>query len=132
VDRRAQEDSRLFTFSGAGEQSVAIVTAGPLDIAREANAELSLLIDYSVRSGPTGPVRLGMDKGSVPVTQALRAGPKGEWRRLTVPLRCFAKAGVEMANVSTPFVLSTSGKLAIAISDIRIASAAVPQDRCSL
>jgi beta-glucosidase len=131
IDRRGQEDTRLFTFGGAGAQSVRLAAAQPLDIAREANAQLSLLVDYSVRAGPTGPVRLAMDNGSVPITDALRSAPKGEWRTLTVPLSCFAKAGVDMAKVSTPLVLSTSGKLTIAVSDIRIASAAVPQERCS-
>jgi beta-glucosidase len=51
---------------------------------------------------------------------------------LTIPLRCFAKAGAEMAKISTPLVLTTSGQLAVAVSDVRIASATVPQDRCSL
>jgi beta-glucosidase len=132
IDRRGQEDTRLVTFSGAGEQSLRIATTQPLDIARQANAELSLLVDYSMRIGPTSAVLLGMDNASVPITDALRAAPKGEWRTLTVPLRCFARAGVEMARISAPLVLSTSGKLTIAISDVRIASASVPQDRCSL
>ena len=132
VDRRGQEDTRLITFSGAGEQALRITTAEPLDIARETNAELSLLIDYNVRSGPTADVKLGMDNASVTVTNALRGAPKGEWRTLAVPLKCFAKGGAEMTRISTPLVLGTSGRLAVAISDIRVASAAVPQDRCSL
>jgi hypothetical protein len=37
-----------------------------------------------------------------------------------------------MGKISTPLVLRTSGKLAVGISDIRIGSASVPQDRCSL
>ncbi len=132
IDRRGQEDTRLITFGGAGEQSLRLMTAQPLDIARETNAELSLLIDYNVRSGPTGDVKIGMDNAAVPVTNALRGASKGHWRTLTVPLKCFAKGGADMAKLSTPLMLSTSGKLTIAISDIRIASASVPQDRCTL
>jgi beta-glucosidase len=131
IDRRGQEDTRLFAFSGNGDRSVRLVTARPIDISREANAELSLEVEYSVRAAPTAAVSLGMDGASVPVTASLRSAPIDEWRTLTVPLRCLARAGADMAKVSAPLVLGTSGQLTIAISDIRIASAAVPQDRCS-
>ncbi len=74
----------------------------------------------------------GWKAQSVPVTQALRAAPKNQWQTLTVPLRCFARAGADMAKITTPLVLKTSGRLTIAVSDVRLASAQVQQDRCSL
>jgi beta-glucosidase len=132
TDRRGQEDTRLITFSGAGEQSVRLAAAQPIDISRETNAQLSLQLEYRVDSAPTAAVRVGMDGASVTVTDTLRSAPRGAWRTLTVPLGCFKAAGVDMQKVSTPLVLSTSGRLTIAVSDVRIASAAVPQDRCSL
>jgi beta-glucosidase len=130
IDRRGQEDTRLFTFGGGVNQTVRLTTGQPIDISRETNAELSLQVEYSVRVVPTGIVTLGMDGVSVPVTDTLRSSPKDAWKTLTVPLRCFAKAGADMAKVSAPLVLSTSGQLTIAVSDVRIASATVPQDRC--
>ena len=132
IDRRGQEDTRLLTFSGNGEQSVRLTAAQPIDISREANAELSLQVEYRVQSGPTGDVHVGMDAASVPVTQALRSAPKNQWQTLTVPLRCFARAGTEMGKVATPLILKTSVRLTIAVSDVRLASAQVQQDRCSL
>ena len=132
IDRRGQEDTRLLTFSGNGEQSVRLTSAQPVDISRESNAELSLQVEYRVQSGPAGPVAVGMEGASVPVTQTLQAAPKNQWQTLTVPLRCFARAGADMAKIGTPLVLTTSGKLAIAVSDVRLASAQVQQDRCSL
>ena len=131
IDRRGQEDTRLFTFGGGATQSVRLTTGQPLDIARETNAELSLQVEYSVRSAPTAVVTLGMEGGSVPVTDTLRSSTKDEWKTLTVPLQCFARSGADMAKISTPLVLSTSGQLSIAVSDVRIASAQVPQTRCS-
>ena len=132
VDRRAQEDSRLVTFTGSGEQSLRLEAAQPIDISREANAQLSLLVDYRVDSGPTAPVTLGMGGGfAVPVTGALQSAAKGEWQTLTVPLSCFARGGVDMARVAAPLVVTTGGQLTMAVSDVRIASAAVSQDRCS-
>jgi hypothetical protein len=35
-----------------------------------------------------------------------------------------------MRRVAVPFTLATAGRLALSISDVRIASATVPQDRC--
>ena len=132
IDRRGQEDTRLLTFSGTGEQSVRLTAPQPVDISRESNAELSLQIEYRVQSGPTSDVQVRMEGASVPVTRTLTSASKNQWQTLNVPLRCFARAGVEMTKVTTPLVLRTSGRLTIAVSDIRLASAQVQQDRCSL
>ena len=136
VDRNAQEDARRISWDGTGGAFVRIAPLAPIDISREANGELSLVIDYRVDERPTGPVRLGMrcvgaDCGaSVPIRGRLAAATPGEWTTLAVPLRCFRNAGVDMANVIIPFELATSGRLALSVSGVRIASAAVPQDRC--
>ena len=103
-----------------------------IDISRESNAELSLQVEYRVQAGPTGPVSVGMENAFVSVTQTLRAAPKNQWQTLTVPLRCFARAGAEMSKIATPLVLKTSGRLTIAVSTVHLASAQVQQDRCSL
>jgi beta-glucosidase len=132
IDRRGQEDSRLVTFTGVGEQSLVLTASQPLDISREANAQLSLLIDYRLDARPTAPVFIAVNQARVTVSESLRGATAGEWRTLAIPLGCFAKAGADMAKVQTPFALTTAGRLTIAISDVRIASAAVPQDRCSL
>lgn len=134
IDRRAQEDAVAASFTGADEGSLMLVAKEPADISREATGELSLLVDYRVESAPAAPVTLWMacgDRcgGSVPVAGLLRAGA-GAWRTLTVPLRCFVRAGLDPKAVRTPFALSTSGRLEVAISDIRIASAAVDQNAC--
>ena len=132
IDRLRQEDTRLIKFTGAGEQSVRLATSQPIDISRETNAQLSLQVDYRVQDGPTGPVQIGMENALVPVTNALQTAPKGEWQRLSVPLGCFGKAGADMQNISAPFVLSTSGRMTIAVSGLTIVSVSVPQDQCSL
>lgn len=128
VDRRAQEDARLFVWDGSGGATAALLADQPLDISREATGQLSLVIDYRVTEKPTAAVTLGMDGATVPVTGAFRDARTGDWQTLTVPLRCFA--GADMNRVAVPFRLTTAGRLAVAISDIRIASAAVPQDQC--
>ena len=130
VDRRAQEDARLLVWDGTGGASAQIVAAQPLDISREANGELSLVVEYRVDAKPTAPVTLGMEGQAVPIAGYLRAAPPGQWQTLAVPLRCLARAGVDMQRVAVPFRISTAGRLSMAVSDVRIASAAIPQAQC--
>lgn len=130
VDRRAQEDARRLSWNGSGAAIARIEAAQPLDISREANGELSLVIEYRVDTAPTAPVTIGLGTAALPVTGALSSGI-GEWRTLAIPLRCFARAGVDMRQVSVPLSIATAGRLVLSISDARIASANVPQDRCA-
>jgi beta-glucosidase len=130
IDRRAQEDSRSFTWAGTGRAAVAIRTEQPLDISREATGELSLIFDYRVDAAPTAPVELTLGAASVPVAGTFRAGPQGAWRTMIVPLRCFVRGSADMAKLDPPFSLATAGRLALSISDIRIDSAAINQDQC--
>jgi beta-glucosidase len=74
-------------------------------------------------------VFVGLEQAKVPITGALAAS--GQWQTLAVPLGCFARAGADMKTVARPFALSSAGALQIAISDIRVASAAVPQEKCA-
>ncbi|MDR7259945.1 beta-glucosidase [Sphingomonas sp. BE270] len=123
IDRAAQEDSLHFAFTGAG--STAIEQARPIDVTRESNGQLSLVIDYRVTSAPVGTVSLGMASAkaaTVPITGALKT-KTGEWQQLAVPLRCFADGGVDMAQVVKPLTLESTGALGLDISTVRIASA---------
>jgi beta-glucosidase len=75
-------------------------------------------------------VTLSAASAAVPIGGALRSGPAGEWRTLTVPLGCFAKGGADMSKLSVPVSINTSGRLTLTISDVRVLSATVPQDQC--
>jgi len=135
VDRRAQEDARLFTWNGSGGATMALAGQQPVDLSREATGQLSLVVEYRVGQAPTAPVLLGMACGrtcgaGVQIENILRAAPIGEWRTLTVPLGCFVRSGMKMEEVLAPLTIRTEGKLALAISDVRVASATVPQDQC--
>jgi beta-glucosidase len=131
TDHRGQEDSLLAAFTGPGEQALRLTTSQPIDISRETNAQLSLTFEYRVDVPPAAPVTVAIDGVAIPVTGAL-GGPTGTWQKLAIPLGCFARPGADMSKVTAPFAMATKGKLKVAISDIRIASAAVPQERCSL
>jgi beta-glucosidase len=130
TDRRAQEDARAFVWNGSAAAAAQILAAQPLDISREATGELSLVFEYRVDQRPTGPVTIGMEGVTLPIAGALSGAAAGQWATMTIPLRCFARAGVDMRRVAVPFSIATAGRLGLSVSDVRIASAAVNQDQC--
>jgi beta-glucosidase len=127
IDKAKQEDSRRLHWSGTGPSTAEISGATAIDLTRQTNGQLSLSFDYRVEDAPSAAVTLGMAcgascGGTVPITAALRAAPRGQWQHLDVPLACFAAAGENMRHVSTPFALQTAGKLTLGIADIRLES----------
>ncbi|MES3107166.1 glycoside hydrolase family 3 protein [Sphingomonas aurantiaca] len=134
VDRRRQEDARAFVWAG-GPADTRIEASGPLDLTRESNGELSLVVDVRVDRPATAPVALGMVSTNgttvtVPITKTLATAKVGDWQQVIVPLQCFAKRGIDMAQVTAPFVIATDGKLGLSISDVKIDSAPVPMTKC--
>jgi len=134
VDRRRQEDARAFVWAG-GPADTRIEASGPLDLTRESNGELSLVIDVRVDRPASAPVALGMVSTNgttvtVPITKTLATAKVGDWQQVIVPLQCFAKRGIDMAQVTAPFVIATDGKLGLSISDVKIDSAPVPMTKC--
>jgi beta-glucosidase len=96
---------------------------------------MALLVELRVERAPTARVSLRMGcggecAGELDVSQALTAMPPGEWRPLTVRLRCFEAAGADMQRIEAPFGLMTAGELALRISDVRLVSAAESEAVC--
>jgi beta-glucosidase len=129
VDRRSQEDSVRLTWTGQGEGALAVAT--PLDLRREANGELSLVVEYRAAAKPAG-ITVAMEGGqtaTVRVASLMTAMP-GQWGEFAVPLRCFAAGGANMEAIRRPFVVSSASPLQLDISGVRIASAAVAGTPC--
>lgn len=126
VDRHAQEDARRFTWAGGRWAAVSIEPNQPQDYAREANGELSLVVQFRLDAAPDAAVTLGMGgtserTASVDLTATLRGSALGAWRAVSIPLRCFGSAGLDLKSVERPFVLATAGKLTLTIAEARIA-----------
>jgi beta-glucosidase len=134
VDRNAQEDARRFTWTGAREANIRIEPNRALDLSREANGELSLVLQYRVDAKPSAPVSVALASqgkpGQVAVGGALRTAPVGQWQTLAIPLKCFVTTGVDPNTVTQPFAMTTAGTMTVSISDIRVTRADVPMDRC--
>ena len=133
VDRLAPEDARRFTWGGPA--SLSVTAPAPLDLSRETNGEISLVVQFRVDAPSAGPVTLAMaDAGgklaSIPVTASLKAAA-GEWSRLVVPLQCFAKLGIDMAHIASPLILAGDAPLAVTLSDVRLDYVGVPMTACA-
>ncbi|HEY5807996.1 MAG TPA: exo 1,3/1,4-beta-D-glucan glucohydrolase [Povalibacter sp.] len=129
VDRSAQEDGRLLTWSGNGPATFAVERADPIDLQREANGQLSVVFDYRVDAPPSGAVSLAVEckanagiacRGEVPLDAQLRAAPKGEWQQYRVLLSCFQKGGATMSAITSPVVISTAGSLQLAVANVKL------------
>ena len=66
---------------------------------------------------------------SVDVTRAFASAPLGTWQNLRVPLSCWTAAGAHLQNVDAPFSVTTTGRFAVTIADVRITPRA---DRAAL
>jgi len=103
ADRRTQEDSRKFIWSGTGV--VRMDTDKPLDLGRETNGDLSLEIQVRRDTFDSDHAAVGMmqdasdDTSVVAIDGALRAVRVGSWTTISVPLRCFAKLSIDMKRV---------------------------------
>ncbi|WP_369815800.1 exo 1,3/1,4-beta-D-glucan glucohydrolase [Erythrobacter sp. QSSC1-22B] len=136
ADRIAQEDSVRIRWTGLGHAVATIAQETPADLTRQTNGDLALEIDLKVNAAPSAEVSLLMGCGAncvggISVGSLLVEAAKSQnWTRIAVPLRCFEKAGVDMARVETPLTFATSGSLDITLSSARIASPSGPQLTC--
>jgi beta-glucosidase len=125
IDRAAQEDARLATWSGSGAGTLALQSAAPIDLQREANGQISLAFEYRVDASPTKDVELAIEcgekcSGTFAIGDRLRQAPKGEWQQLKVLLQCFQKTGTDMRNVTAPFAVTTEGTMQLGIANVRL------------
>jgi len=116
-----QEGATQLAWTDGQAGTVAIASPASMNLLREVNADVQLQITYRVDRAPAAPVRLQLGSASVDGNALFaKAGP--EWRTVKVPLACFQSHGGDMANVTTPFALSTSGPFTVSIADLRLAA----------
>ncbi|ESQ76631.1 glycoside hydrolase family 3 protein [Asticcacaulis sp. AC402] len=90
----------------------------PSDIAREANGAMLLSLSVRVNSVPSGDVRLGVGRATVPITGVLKDLPAGSYATVAVPLSCFKTQ--DLAATPTIMRMETNGTLDVSIADIRL------------
>lgn len=133
IDRLAQEDARRFTWTGPAE--LRLQPGQPLDITRESNGEISLVIEFRVDAKAAGAVTLAMTDANskaatIPITTTLAATPTGEWAKLIVPLQCFASQGIDMAHIVTPVAIGADSRATLSISSVKLDYVSTPMTAC--
>ena len=115
---RVQEGARRFTIDG-GTSSVILRNFDPVDLDRETNADVLLLVTAKVWDAPDQ-AWLGAagndSEGLAPVTLP----PSADFVRYGIPLKCFRTKGADMSDLTMPFVLRTSGAADFAIGEVRL------------
>jgi len=128
-DRDAQEDALRASWDGSAMAALAI-GGRAADLSRQANGDITLVMDFRVETPPTGPVYLGATTcgedcpGLVDISDQLRAAQG--WSSIAVRLSCFGQAGAELGMINQPFVLRSAGPLNIGISGVRLAPVVGP------
>ena len=126
VDRNVQEDARNARWSGEAMAGVYLAARQPVDLSRETNAEMALSFDVQVNEHPTSSVQLRMHCGGedcagiVDITELLKGVPAGQWSNITLNLRRFEDAKVDMSSIVVPFGLSSDGALDLTFSNVRL------------
>jgi len=123
-----QEGGRQVTWSGQSDAAV-LLTGMSLDLLRQANADMSLQIDYRIDQAPGGAVRLQMgcdpactDGGMLAIEPILQKEPLGQWQTLKVPLACFRESGIDLKRIAEPMMIRSASRLQLSIAAVSLAS----------
>ncbi|MFC0633847.1 glycoside hydrolase family 3 protein [Brevundimonas balnearis] len=115
VDDRAQESARQFVFAGPATASI---WGPPVDLRREVNGDLALTFRYRIDARPQGRLTLGYGRARWDATDALGAGPVGEWREYRVRLNCLTAEPSDA--LETPFSLAATAPATVSLAEIQL------------
>jgi beta-glucosidase len=129
VDDQVQEGARRFQFAGDGPATIALSSEGSVDVSRETNGDVMLLIRLRRDADAPKDIKLGVScgagcGGSIPFSETLASVPSATWQTVGVSLKCFAKAGADVTKISEALTLSTEGKLDVSLSQVKLGTVA--------
>lgn len=128
VDHLTQEGARQFTTDGSGPALIELTTHAPIDISRETNGDVLLLVTMRYDEKPSAPVTFSMQCGpgcgGAVTPDGLDALPVGEWQTVGLSLKCFANAGADVSKLDAPFQISTSGAVTFSLSRVAVGTVA--------
>ena len=136
VDDQVQEGARRFVYAGDGPATIAITSEGAVDVSRETNGDVMLLVrlrrDAEVPKDTTIGMSCGAScGGSLPIADTLNAMPAGKFATVGVMLKCFQKAGVDVSKVDSALIIESSGKLDLSFSQVKLGTVADKSMACN-
>jgi beta-glucosidase len=121
----------VLSWSGTRDGMVRI-SGRAADMRAESSAGTAIHVRYRVEHAPESTVTVGMrctqplcatEHGAMlDLTAAFQSAKPGEWETLDIPLSCVSATGADLASVEVPFTVETSGKFALSIAQVRLAS----------
>lgn len=123
VDYKAQEDAWKFTWAGNSRSSIALVPPKPLDLTRETNGDVMLLMTLRIESALSPDLSLIAECGEgcaaiVPVGQQLMVLPRDQWTRLGIPLKCFQAGGANMGALAVPVGIEAGAGTVLSVHEV--------------
>ena len=130
IDKVVQEDAFRLETNGREKAGISFSSSFREDLSFELEQKSALVMTLMRDSDISGAVNIAMScesegdvagscRAEVDIQQQLKAVPKGEWREVAIDLQCFAKSGVQLDKIVSPFELSTDGVINLSFSDIR-------------
>jgi beta-glucosidase len=114
-----QEGARRFRIAG-GESAVALSTFEPIDITRETNGDVMLLVTLRMVDAPEwAGIAMRSADGVMRVSTA-QLPDSDAFVRYGLPLKCLRDKGLDMAAISGPLILATEGTADFLLSDVRL------------
>jgi len=123
-DRRVQEDSLRITWSDSTQAKFALNASFPEDLRTLVEQHASLQLDLQRLSDNDASILIGMECGEgCGANIELKRESLAEletWQTITIDLNCFAKQGMNYANVFAPLVMQAGEGVSLGLSDVSI------------
>ncbi len=118
VDFKVQEGARRFAIAG-GQSAVSLSSFDPIDISRETNGDVMLLVTLRMTDAPDQ-AAIGLRSGETLVSSPVAIPEGNAFVRYGLSLKCLRDKGADMTRVGAPFMLTTMGKVDFAIGEVRL------------
>lgn len=128
TDYKAQEDSRILSWSGNGRASMSIRTRRDVDLEKLGDVnKLALQINWRMDNAPEAPFFVSMGCGdgcgaTLDISETIANLPNNEWTTSSIPLSCFASEGLKADSVKTLLKISTNSEASVAVHSAKIST----------
>ena len=120
VDFAVQEGARRFAVS-SGSATIALSAPAPLDLARETNGDVMLLLTARVAQAPAhASLGAACDEPACHAEVPIALPASDHWVRYGLPLKCLAAHGADMAHLGEAFRLTLDGPGDVTIGEVRL------------
>ena len=136
TDYQAQEDSRVYSWSGNGRARFAIKSLRPVDLTVFGDpAKTSLSLTWRIDTPPSESLLLGMGcgdgcLGQVDIENLTKSLPEDEWTTTDISLSCLVDAGLDPTNIDTALMLTGPSKAEITVHAAELKLSDQPSGQC--